>query len=112
MLVTALTLPIEPENMPIMLETELSTSLNASAPTFVSWTSNALAAPLRRCGGVTNTRRERLRGRSGLAMDAGSRGRAGPGRRKPDRRGTAPTQIGANHLPPTGCGAHLIRVNI
>jgi hypothetical protein len=37
MLVTALTLPIEPENMPIMLETELSTSLIASAPTFVSW---------------------------------------------------------------------------
>ena len=45
MLVTALTLPIEPANMPIMLETELSTSLNASAPTFVSWVSNVFAAP-------------------------------------------------------------------
>ncbi|MGB6766119.1 hypothetical protein [Mycobacterium sp.] len=43
-LVTALTLPIEPENMPIMLETELSTSLNASAPTLVSWVSNVFAA--------------------------------------------------------------------
>jgi hypothetical protein len=37
MLVAALTLPSEPENMPIMLETLLSTSLIASAPTFVSW---------------------------------------------------------------------------
>jgi len=32
MLVAALTLPIEPENMPIMLETLLSTSLTASTP--------------------------------------------------------------------------------
>ena len=33
-------------------------------------------------------------------------------RRESDRRGAARTQIGANHLPPTGCGAHLIRVNL
>jgi hypothetical protein len=37
MLVAALKPPNEPENMPIMLDKELSTSLNASAPTFVSW---------------------------------------------------------------------------
>jgi hypothetical protein len=32
--------------------------------------------------------------------------------RETDRRGAARTQIGANHLPPTSRGAHVIRVNL
>jgi hypothetical protein len=58
-----------------------------------------------------DARLERFRGGGRLAMDASRRGRARPGRREADRRGTAGIQIGADHLPTTGRGAQLIWVN-
>src|SRR6201995_4674945 len=112
MLVTALPLPIEPENMPIMLETRAEHGFERVCSHLRVLGLKRISDTLRCCGGITNTRLKRLRGGGRLTMDTGRRGRAGPGRRDDDRRGAAPTQIGANHLPATSCGTHLIRVNL
>src|ERR1700757_1636082 len=106
MLVTALTLPIEPENMPIMLETRAEHVFERVCSHLRVLGLKRSSDTLRCCGGITNTRLKRLRGGGRLTMDTGRRGRAGPGRREADRRGATRTQIGANHLPATSCGTH------